>query len=156
MNDLRLSSQSYSALAKWLLHKMQVNVMKGQCNCYTRSARRNAPSARWNRLRLKTRSASWLWSGPNDRSHLLLTLAGNYEPREKPQAAGIPTLAIGIPGQKRVKSIRAVLMFKPHSGRLLVAAVPQHLVFKAGQKTLRLGLSSQDCLELFSQVVCLV
>lgn len=91
MNDLRLSLESYSALAKRLLNEMQVNVMKGLCNCYTRSARRNAPSALWNRLRLKTRPASWLWSGPNDRSHLLLTLAANYEPPEKPQAA--PPLA---------------------------------------------------------------
>lgn len=47
-------------------------------------------------------------------------------------------------------------MFRPHSGSLQLAAITQHLVLKAGQKTLRLALSSQFCLELylFSQDVC--
>lgn len=42
------------------LREMRVNVMKGLCNSYTRSARGNAPSAAWKRLGLKTRAEPWL------------------------------------------------------------------------------------------------
>lgn len=88
MNGLWLSLQSHSALAKRLLRKRRVNVMKGLCNSYTRSARGNAPSAVWERL------------GPKDSTRpvalvrgqrLQSLVAGNYEPRKQPWAA--PTLA---------------------------------------------------------------
>lgn len=79
MNDLWLSSQSHSALAKRPLREMRVNVMKGLCKSYTRSARGSPPSAVWKRLGINGRPATWLWSGGNDCGHLLLALAGNYE-----------------------------------------------------------------------------
>lgn len=45
-------------------------------------------------------------------------------------------------------------VLKPYSDKLQLAAITQHLVLKAVQKILRLGLSPQFCLELylFSQV----
>lgn len=66
---------------------------------------------------------------------------------------------ISILGREWIESNPVVLVcftFRPHSGRLQLAAITRHLDFKAGQKTLRLGLGSQFCLELhlFSQDVC--
>lgn len=40
-----------------------LNVMKGLCNSYTRSARGNPPSAVWKRLGTNWRPATWLLSG---------------------------------------------------------------------------------------------
>lgn len=81
MNDLWLSSQSHSALAKKrLLREMRVNVMKGLCKSYTRSARGNSPSAVWKRLGMNSRAATWLLSGGKWLQSLVaITLAGNYE-----------------------------------------------------------------------------